>query len=86
MNQVHGLTDVARARLRSRLTLGNAATCISSRNATGSCDVIHVGNLTGYNWINPVIQTLGYQPARYGAIIPTPPGLHIYITYMPTFN
>ena len=79
MNQVHSL-HVARARLCSRLKLRNAATYTCSGNATGNCDVITAGNLAGYNWFNPVIQTFGYQAGRYGAYKPTPPGLHIYIT------
>ena len=59
MNQGHCLTDVARAELRSRLPVGNAATSISRNGATGSCDVITAGNLSGNNWFNPVIQTSG---------------------------
>ena len=67
MNQGHCLTDVARVELRSRLTVGNAATSISRNGATGSCDVITAGNLSGNNWFNPVI-----QPKR-GIMAPTNP-------------
>ena len=79
---------VARAAPHSRLNSWRSTTSICSGNATGSCDVTRIGNISGYNWL---LQT---RAAKLGPVTPInqstltlikAPILYVWNTYMLTY-